>query len=200
MDRELVQPPPAALKPRLPLTPGVREPTQRRTHDHQPLTCQPKRGNLTSRGRGSVERLTADLSDARHQRGRVSLGDEVTRAGDALSHSHSLFDQLGAVKGYDYIDDSSPLLLVTGEGRSILFRRSLAQDVRSELSRLLNSQVGRQAARGWLELAGTIGAATDAAGLKGSWRASTCQLAIRILRATAALAALPCPCRRRTST
>src|SRR5579884_539243 len=48
MDRELVQPPPAALKPRLPLTPGVREPTQRRTHDHQPLTCQPKRGNLTA--------------------------------------------------------------------------------------------------------------------------------------------------------
>src|SRR3954447_4974066 len=95
---------------------------------------------------------------------------------------------------------SSLRLAVTIEGCSVLFRRSKAQDVRSELSRLLNSQVGRQAARGWLELAGTIGATRGAAGLKGSLRARTCQAAIRTLRATAALAALPCPCRRRTST
>src|SRR6266496_749557 len=83
---------------------------------------------------------------------------------------------------------------------SRLFRRSVAQCVRLELSRLLNSQRGRQAARELEELAGTVGAAALAAGLKGSLRASTCQQAIRTLRATAALAALPFPCRRRTST
>ena len=27
--------------------PGIREPTQRRTHDHQPLACPRKRGKLT---------------------------------------------------------------------------------------------------------------------------------------------------------
>src|SRR5438552_14907573 len=81
---------------------------------------------------------------------------------------------------------------------SLLFRRSLAHRVRLELSRLLNSQMGRQAARELGELAGTVGAAAGAAGLKGSLRASTCQQAIRTLRATAALAALPFPCRRRT--
>src|SRR5439155_19701079 len=82
---------------------------------------------------------------------------------------------------------------------SLLFRRSLAQCVRLELSRLLNSPKRRQAARELEELAGTAGAA-EAAGLKGSLRASTCQQAISTLRATAALAALPFPCRRRTST
>src|SRR6266568_3454457 len=51
--------------------------------------------------------------------------------------------------------------------------------------------MGRQAAREVEELA---------AGLKVSLRASTCQQAISTLRATAALAALPFPCRRRTST
>src|SRR5207249_9337840 len=39
--------PPPALQPRLPLTARVREPTLRRTHHHQPITCPPKRGNLT---------------------------------------------------------------------------------------------------------------------------------------------------------
>jgi hypothetical protein len=46
--------------------------------------------------------------------------------------------------------------------------------------------MGRQAARELEEFAGTIGAAELAAGLKGSLRASTCQQAIRTLRATAA--------------
>jgi hypothetical protein len=31
--------------------------------------------------------LAADLGDARHDRRGVSFGDELTRAGDALSHS-----------------------------------------------------------------------------------------------------------------
>ena len=39
--------------------------------------------------RRPIERLAADAGDARHHRRRVPLGDQVTRAGDALSHSHS---------------------------------------------------------------------------------------------------------------
>jgi hypothetical protein len=39
--------------------------------------------------RRPVEGLATDPGDARHQRGRMPLGDQVTRAGDALSHSHS---------------------------------------------------------------------------------------------------------------
>src|SRR4051794_6517610 len=50
------------------------------------------------------------------------------------------------------------------------------------------------------ELAGTTGAAAQAAaGLNGCWRDHTCQTAIKTLRATADLAALPLPCRARTS-
>src|SRR3954467_3783940 len=94
-----------------------------------------------------------------------------------------------------------------GSGRSrggaqFSFGARVSHRVRWELSRLLNSQAGRQAARGgaglgraarrggrgWRELAGTIGAA-EAAGLNGCWRDHTCQTAIRILRATADLAA-----------
>src|SRR4051812_12669559 len=48
-------------------------------------------------------------------------------------------------------------------GAQFSFGARAAQHVRSELSRLLNSQAGRQAARGWPELAGTAGAAAQAA-------------------------------------
>ena len=57
-----------------------------------------------------------------------------------------------------------------------------------ELSRLLNSMQGRQAARKQRELAEAGSGRRGAAGLKGCWRERTCQAAIRILRATAALA------------
>src|SRR5919198_1367256 len=61
---------------------------------------------------------------------------------------------------------------------------------RWELSRLLNSIRGRQAAKATGELAGTEVPPVDlGAGLKGSLRESMCQAATRILRATAALAA-----------
>src|SRR6266542_311347 len=68
---------------------------------------------------------------------------------------------------------------------------------RWELSRLLNSITGRQAAKAKRELAGTE--VTLGAGLKGSLRESMCQAAIRILRATAALAELWLPERWLTS-
>ena len=62
---------------------------------------------------------------------------------------------------------------------------------RWELSRLLNSIRARQAAKAKRELAGTeVSLVRRGAGLKGSLRESMCQAAIRILRATAALAAL----------
>jgi hypothetical protein len=71
---------------------------------------------------------------------------------------------------------------------------------RWELSRLLNSIKGRQAAKAKRELAGTELPVVDlGAGLKGSLRESMCQAAIRILRATAALAALLLRERRTTS-
>ena len=58
-----------------------------------------------------------------------------------------------------------------------------------ELSRLLNSMRGRQAARKQRELAETsVPLAWERAGLKGCWRLRMCQQAIRILRATADLA------------
>ena len=61
---------------------------------------------------------------------------------------------------------------------------------RWELSRLLNSIKGRQAAKAKRELAGTeVPLVQRGAGLKGWLRESMCQAAIRILRATAALAA-----------
>ena len=71
---------------------------------------------------------------------------------------------------------------------------------RWELSRLLNSIKGRQAAKAKRELAGTeVRAVVLEAGLKGSLRESMCQAAIRILRATAALAAFVWRERRATS-
>jgi hypothetical protein len=53
-----------------------------RIADRPPLRRRP-------RCRPPVERLATDLCDARHDRQRVAFGDQVTRAGDALSHSHS---------------------------------------------------------------------------------------------------------------
>src|SRR5712692_10381956 len=71
---------------------------------------------------------------------------------------------------------------------------------RWELSRLLNSIKGRQAAKAKRELAGTDVPPLDrGAGLKGSLRESIGQTAIRILRATAALAELLLPARSPTS-
>ena len=71
---------------------------------------------------------------------------------------------------------------------------------RWELSRLLNSIRGRQAAKAKRELAGTeVPLVQRGAGLKGWLRESMCQAAIRILRATAALAELLLPERRATS-
>ena len=62
---------------------------------------------------------------------------------------------------------------------------------RWELSRLLNSLRGRQAATGGGEVAGTeVPPLCRGAGLKGSLEESMCQAAIRIVRATAAFAAL----------
>ena len=57
-----------------------------------------------------------------------------------------------------------------------------------ELSRLLNSMRGRQAARKQRELAETGAAPRGRLGLKGSSRERTCQAAIRTLRATADMA------------
>jgi hypothetical protein len=53
-----------------------------RIADRPPLRRRP-------RCRPPVERLATDPCDARHDRQRVAFGDQITRAGDALSHSHS---------------------------------------------------------------------------------------------------------------
>jgi hypothetical protein len=71
---------------------------------------------------------------------------------------------------------------------------------RWELSRLLSSIRGRQAAKAKRELAGTgVPAVVRGADLKGWLRESMCQAAIRILRVTAALAELVLPERPATS-
>jgi hypothetical protein len=75
-----------------------------------------------------------------------------------------------------------------------------AHGVGWELSRFLSSIKGRQAAKAKWELAGTgVSAVVLGAGLKGSLRERMCQAAIRILRATAALAELLWRERRPTS-
>src|SRR6266545_5913578 len=61
---------------------------------------------------------------------------------------------------------------------------------RWELSRLLSSIGGGQAAKAKRELAGTEVAPVRGAGLNGSVRESMCQAAIRVVRATAAFAGL----------
>jgi hypothetical protein len=72
-----------------------------------------------------------------------------------------------------------------------LFLGVVGTPCRWELSRLLSSIRGRQAAKAKREFAGAVVSPVRlAAGLKGSLRESMCQAAIRILRATAALAAL----------
>jgi hypothetical protein len=73
-----------------------------------------------------------------------------------------------------------------------------AHHLGSKLSRLLNSRAGRQAARKELELAGTR-SVRGRLGLKGSSRLSTCQQAMRTLRATADLAGFALPVRALTS-
>src|SRR6266487_441382 len=84
-------------------------------------------------------------------------------------------------------------------GCSSLSWRLACTPCRWELSRLLNSIRGRQAAKAKRELAGTEVAPVRGAGLKGSLRESMCQAAIRILRATAAFAELWLRERRLTS-
>src|SRR5207247_6606621 len=85
-------------------------------------------------------------------------------------------------------------------GRAHLFLGVVGRTpCRWELSRLLNSIRGRQAAKAKRELAGTEVAPVRGAGLKGSLRESMCQAAIRILRATAAFAELWLRERRPTS-
>src|SRR5262249_24516214 len=64
-----------------------------------------------------------------------------------------------------------------------------------QLPRLLRSFVGFLAAGGMEELAGAWWAALEALGLNGSLKERTCQVAIRTLRATAALAGLALPWR-----
>jgi len=83
-----------------------------------------------------------------------------------------------------------------GKG-SVLFRRWLRTPCRSELSRLLNSLWAVQSARTQLEFAGTgVVAPRGREGAKGCCSARTCQLAMRTLRATAALAGWPLPPQR----
>jgi hypothetical protein len=92
-----------------------------------------------------------------------------------------LFDGWGAVKS------SSRCSLVVRWAHFSFGARVLAE-CSWELSRLLNSMRGRQAARKQRELAEAGWGRRGAAGLNGCWRDRTCQVAIRILRATADLA------------
>jgi hypothetical protein len=72
---------------------------------------------------------------------------------------------------------------------SVLFRSWWCDRFSFELSRLLNSSGGRQAARTLMELAGTVRVAPRGRlGLNGCWRESMCQAAVRTFRATADLA------------
>src|SRR5215207_1254858 len=125
----------------------------------------------------------------------------ATSSRDRVTRSLTPSPSLNAVSLSTLRRGAASVSVRSRAGAQFSFGARAAHHVRSELSRLLNSQAGRQAARGWPELAGTVGAVVQAAaGLNGCWRDHTCQTAIRILRATADLAALPLPWRSRTST
>ena len=105
--------------------------------------------------RAPVDRLAADPGHAGDQRGRAALRDEFAGPGDALSHSQPLFERRGAVKWQGHEGQLQRFGRSRG-GAQFSFGARASHRVRWELSRLLNSQAGRQAARGWPELAGTI--------------------------------------------
>ena len=52
------------------------------------IAHRPPSGRASRRG-CSVQGLPTDPSNARHRRRRIALSNNLTRAGDALSHSHS---------------------------------------------------------------------------------------------------------------
>jgi hypothetical protein len=110
-----------------------------------------------------------------------------------------LFLKKGCVSSSQLVDGTSSD--APGRLDAHLFLGVWGTPCRWELSRLLNSIRGRQAAKAKRELAGTESPlVTRGAGLKGWLRESMCQAAIRILRATAALAELWLPERLLTST
>src|SRR6266540_2081647 len=138
---------------------------------------------------------------------RRSLRDlaPLRRAGSGTTDGHQvrrtslrLFLKKGCVSSSQLVDGTSSD--APGRLDTHLFLGVWGTPCRWELSRLLNSIRGRQAAKAKRELAGTESPLVDrGAGLKGSLRESMCQTAIRILRATAALAELRLPERALTS-
>src|SRR6266545_2135631 len=92
------------------------------------------------RSRHSVERLAANPSDTRHHRRSKAFGDEITRAGDALSHSHSR-------KSFPAIS-SSYVFRPSARSSSATLRRSSRSPWRSSLpasaSRPPSSSFSRQ--------------------------------------------------------
>jgi hypothetical protein len=91
-------------------------------------------------------------------------------------------------RGERSVGVAGPVWLAVWSGVHFSFGAGVLAECSWELSRLLNSMRGRQAARKQRELAETGLGRRGAAGLNGCWRDSTCQAAIRILRATADLA------------
>jgi hypothetical protein len=111
----------------------------------------------------------------------------------AVIRRDDLFEGAVGVKG----DWCGRLCLVGCQGVLSSLSALGCADDRFQLSRLLKSLLGRQAARSSGSLPGQTSGGIGAWRLNGCWRERTCQLAIRILRAIAALAGLVFPWRCR---
>jgi hypothetical protein len=119
----------------------------------------------------------------------MRLGSANKRSFAKASSTSRLFLKKGCLSSRRLLDVTSSR--APGRLDAHLFLGLGRTPCRWELSRLLSSIRGRQAAKALGELAGTgVPLVQRGAGLKGWLRESMCQAAIRILRATAALAEL----------
>ena len=149
--------------------------------------------------------VDAEARGCRRQRQREQpLSRRNLEASDGLEPSTPSLPSTGLFLKKGRLSSRQPVDVTSSDapGRDAhLFLGAGRTPCRWELSRFLSSIKGRQAAKAKWELAGTeVPLVVRGAGLKGWLRESMCQAAIRILRATAALAELLWRERRPTST
>jgi hypothetical protein len=142
---------------------------------------------------GVLHRQSAgDLTSARHVPSRPPLSLPMPGSGNAAGgrrrRATAAFSLIARGSSSTSCRVGDPLCRSGLSWAHFSFGARVGAECSWELSRLLNSMRGRQAARKQRELAEAGSGRRGAAGRKGCWRERTCQAAIRILRATAALA------------
>jgi hypothetical protein len=168
--------------------------------DERPLGHECDDGKAQPAIASSREGTPPNVDDGTEKRHRgCAVASTARAAGDnrplamlARMASAAYFVQ---TRGYRFLLLGGPAVKVSGRsgevGVGVVAHFSFGADGADcswELSRLLNSMRGRQAARKQRELAETGAPPRGRLGLKGSSRERTCQAAIRTLRATADMA------------